>query len=161
MCPARQKTAGILAVLQGFLTPQGTKRPVKAVCRENLDRLLVHLGLWPAADPHLQGRSLLKVEVGVPAKPAPLHRAEANPPPCKDRAPLLGPDAAAGAGLLQRPQRTGHKAPFSIHTKLHHQPPFPFLSRIKMLCSRKFREHRGPGPRFAPLFHPSPHLGIP
>jgi hypothetical protein len=37
--PARQKTAGILTVLQGFLTPQGTKRPVEAVCREILDRL--------------------------------------------------------------------------------------------------------------------------
>ena len=38
--PARQKTAGILAVLQGFLTPQGVKRPAKAACREILNRLL-------------------------------------------------------------------------------------------------------------------------
>ena len=39
-CPARQKTAGILAVLQGFLTQRDEKIPVKAACREILNRLL-------------------------------------------------------------------------------------------------------------------------
>ena len=42
-CPARQKTAGILAVLQGFLTQRDEKIPVKAACREILNRLL---GWW-------------------------------------------------------------------------------------------------------------------
>ena len=43
VCPARQKTAGILAVLQGFLTRQDAKRPAKAACREILNRLLGRL----------------------------------------------------------------------------------------------------------------------
>jgi hypothetical protein len=38
--PARQKIAGILAVLQDFLTQQDGKIPVQAACREILNRLL-------------------------------------------------------------------------------------------------------------------------
>ena len=38
--PARQKIAGILAVLQDFLTQQGGKIPVQAACWKILNRLL-------------------------------------------------------------------------------------------------------------------------
>jgi hypothetical protein len=38
-CPARQKIAGILGVLQDFLTQQDRKRPALAACGEILNGL--------------------------------------------------------------------------------------------------------------------------
>jgi hypothetical protein len=37
--PCKAKNLAILGVLQGFLTPQGVKRPAKAACWEILNRL--------------------------------------------------------------------------------------------------------------------------